>query len=144
MKKFLYSVLIFLSACSGYDQTEAEEGSKPTVRQQTNAATASSSATAVTPYQAASNSDNAVKMTGTVHFSFEQAEFVTSEKTYFIISGYSLIKNVETKREHSGAYNVTLNDVCINGHILTKAQNNGNGFGPLERYEQAVAVEGLC
>lgn len=83
-------------------------------------------------------------MTGTVHFSFEQAEFVAQGKHYFILKGQGLIGKVQEKRQSGAAYNVTLDNICIQGKVLTKEQNKGNGFGPLERYEQAVEVEGLC
>ncbi|WP_373746195.1 hypothetical protein [Neisseria dentiae] len=141
MKKILYSALIILAACSPHNKTETEVDNKKVAKKQTDTTI---SASAPTPHQIEENGSGTVKMIGKVHFSFEQAEFTTSEKTFFIISGYSLIRNVEAKREHSGAYNVTLHNVCINGRILTKAQNNGNGFGPLGRYNQAVAVESLC
>ena len=35
-------------------------------------------------------------------------------------------------------------NVCIQGKVLTKEQNQGNGFGPLGKYSQAVSVESLC
>lgn len=86
-----------------------------------------------------------VKMKGSVHFSFERAEFVYQNQAYYLTGNSRLLADEVTRiRAGQNAYNVTLNDVCINGRILTKAQNNGNGFGPLGRYNQAVAVESLC
>ena len=84
-------------------------------------------------------------MTGTVHYSLEQAEFITADgKTYFLNGGESLMDQVEKNRLSSGSYNVTLNNICIQGKVLTKEQNQGNGFGPLGKYNQAVTVESLC
>ena len=59
-------------------------------------------------------------MTGTVHYSLEQAEFTADGKTYFINGGDSLMDQVEKNRLSSGSYNVTLNNVCIQGKVLTK------------------------
>lgn len=127
MKKILCSALVILAACSPNNKTET--------------AVASSASAGTTPQ--AEGGGSMVKMAGTVHFSFEQAEFVAQGKHYFILKGQDLIGKVQEKRQ-SGAYNVTLDNVCIQGKVLTKEQNKGNGFGPLERYEQAVEVEGLC
>ncbi len=89
--------------------------------------------------------DAAQQMKGSVHFSFERAEFVYQNQAYYLAGNSRLlVDEVSRVRAGQNAYNVTLNDVCINGRILTKAQNNGNGFGPLGRYNQAVAVESLC
>ena len=85
-----------------------------------------------------------VKMTGTVHYSLEQAEFTANGKTYFLNGGENLMDQVEKNRLSSGSYNVTLNNVCIQGKVLNKEQNQGNGFGPLGKYSQAVTVESLC
>ncbi|WP_373698759.1 hypothetical protein [Neisseria dentiae] len=88
---------------------------------------------------------DAEQMKGSVHFSFERAEFVYQNQAYYLAGNSRLLADEAARiRAGQNAYNVTLNDVCINGRILTKAQNNGNGFGPLGRYNQAVAVESLC
>jgi 50S ribosomal protein L31 type B len=134
MKKFFYPALIILTACSPQNNTETE--AKP--------AKAITPASAPTETQAEKNSGDTVKMTGTVHYSLEQAEFTSNGKTYFINGGDNLIDQVEKNRLSSGSYNVTLNNVCIQGKVLTKEQNQGNGFGPLGKYSQAVTVESLC
>ena len=91
------------------------------------------------------NSGDTVKMIGTVYYSLEQAEFIIADgKTYFLNGGDSLMDQVEKNRLNSGSYNVTLNNICILGKVLTKEQNQGNGFGPLGKYNQAVTVESLC
>lgn len=133
MKKILYLTLVMFAACSPQNKTEAVE----------NAA----SAAEVTHQQKNAENDagsDTVKMTGTVHFSFEEAEFVAQGKNYFVEKGYGLILEVQKKRKYSGSYNVTLHNVCIQGKVLTKEQNGGHGFGPLGRYDSAVAVEKLC
>ena len=133
MNKFLYPVLIILTACSPQNKTETTD------------ATISSSVQ--TESQAEKNGGDTVKMTGTVHYSLEQAVFTADGKTYFINSGYSLIDlidKVENDRLRAGSYNVTLNNICIQGKVLTKEQNQGNGFGPLGKYSQAITVESLC
>ena len=135
MKKFFYPALIILTACSPQNNTETE--AKP--------AKAITPASVPTETQAEKNSGDTVKMTGTVHYSLEQAEFITADgKTYFLNGGESLMEQVEKNRQSSGSYNVTLNNVCIQGKVLTKEQNQGNGFGPLGKYSQAVSVESLC
>ena len=125
MNKFLFPILIALTACSPQNKNETSTG-KPTET------------------QVEKNSGDTVKMTGTVHYSLEQAEFTADGKTYFINSGDILMDQVEKNRLSSGSYNVTLNNVCIQGKVLTKEQNQGNGFGPLGKYSQAVSVESLC
>lgn len=81
----------------------------------------------------------------TVHLSFKEAEFAAQGKHYFVEKDYGLMLEVQKKkRKYSGSYNVTLHNVCIQGKVLTKEQNGGHGFGPLERYDSAVAVEKLC
>jgi hypothetical protein len=35
-------------------------------------------------------------------------------------------------------------DICLNGYIQTKAQNNHHGFGALGRYDKAVFVQKIC
>lgn len=135
MKKFFYPALIILTACSPQNNTETE--AKP--------AKAITPASVPTETQAEKNSGDTVKMTGTVHYSLEQAEFITADgKTYFLNGGESLMDQVEKNRLSSGSYNVTLNNICIQGKVLTKEQNQGNGFGPLGKYNQAVTVESLC
>ena len=125
MNKFLFPILITLTACSPQNKIEAS-AAKPTET------------------QVEKNSGDMVKMTGTVHYSLEQAEFTANGKTYFINGGESLMDQVEKNRLSSGSYNVTLNNICIQGKVLTKEQNQGNGFGPLGKYSQAVTVESLC
>ena len=125
MNKFLFPILIALTACSPQSKIETS-AAKPTET------------------QVEKSSGDTVKMTGTVHYSLEQAEFTADGKTYFINGGESLMDQVEKNRLSSGSYNVTLNNVCIQGKVLTKEQNQGNGFGPLGKYSQAVTVESLC
>ena len=125
MNKFLFPILIALTACSPQNKIETSTA-KPTET------------------TAEKNSGDMVKMTGTVLYSLEQAEFTADGKTYFINGGESLMDQVEKNRLSSGSYNVTLNNVCIQGKVLTKEQNQGNGFGPLGKYSQAVSVESLC
>ena len=125
MNKFLFPILIALTACSPQNKIETSTA-KPT------------------EVKVEKNSGDTVKMTGTVHYSLEQAEFTTNGKTYFLNGGESLMDQVEKNRLNSGSYNVTLNNVCIQGKVLTKEQNQGNGFGPLGKYSQAVSVESLC
>lgn len=125
MNKFLFPILIALTACSPQNKIETSTA-KPTET------------------TAEKNSGDMVKMTGTVLYSLEQAEFIADGKTYFINGGESLMDQVEKNRLSSGSYNVTLNNVCIQGKVLTKEQNQGNGFGPLGKYSQAVSVESLC
>lgn len=85
------------------------------------------------------------QLRGTVHFSFEQAELVYQNKLYYLEdSGGLLAARAAAARAAGRAYAVTLNDVCIRGRILSRADNNGSGFGHLGRYGQAVAVESLC
>ena len=125
MNKFLFPILIALTACSPQNKIETS-AAKPTE----------------TPVE--KSGGDTVKMTGTVHYSLEQAEFTANGKTYFLNGGESLMDQVEKNRLSSGSYNVTLNNVCIQGKVLTKEQNQGNGFGPLGKYSQAVSVESLC
>ena len=125
MNKFLFPILITLTACSPQNKIETS-AAKPTE----------------TPVE--KSGGDTVKMTGTVHYSLEQAEFTANGKTYFLNGGESLMDQVEKNRLSSGSYNVTLNNVCIQGKVLTKEQNQGNGFGPLGKYSQAVSVESLC
>ena len=125
MNKFLFPILIALTACSPQNKIETSTA-KPTET------------------TAEKNSGDMVKMTGTVLYSLEQAEFIADGKTYFINGGDSLMDQVEKNRLSSGSYNVTLNNICIQGKVLTKEQNQGNGFGPLGKYSQAVSVESLC
>ena len=125
MNKFLSPILIALTACSPQNKLET-------------------SAAQPTEATAEKNSGDTVKMTGTVHYSLEQAEFTANGKTYFLNGGENLMDQVEKNRLSSGSYNVTLNNVCIQGKVLTKEQNQGNGFGPLGKYSQAVTVESLC
>ena len=115
MNKFLFPILIALTACSPQNKIETSTA-KPTET------------------TAEKNSGDMVK----------QAEFIADGKTYFINGGESLMDQVEKNRLSSGSYNVTLNNVCIQGKVLTKEQNQGNGFGPLGKYSQAVTVESLC
>ena len=125
MNKFLFPILIALTACSPQNKIETSTAKSAEVKVE-------------------KNSGDTVKMTGTVHYSLEQAEFTTNGKTYFLNGGESLMDQVEKNRLSSGSYNVTLNNVCIQGKVLTKEQNQGNGFGPLGKYSQAVSVESLC
>ena len=125
MNKFLFPILIALTACSPQNKIET-------------------STTKPAEVKVGKNSGDTVKMTGTVHYSLEQAEFTADGKTYFLNGGDSLMDQVEKNRLSSGSYNVTLNNVCIQGKVLTKEQNQGNGFGPLGKYSQAVSVESLC
>ena len=125
MNKFLFPILIALTACSPQNKIETSTA-KPAEE------------------KVGKNSGDTVKMTGTVHYSLEQAEFTADGKTYFLNGGDSLMDQVEKNRLSSGSYNVTLNNVCILGKVLTKEQNQGNGFGPLGKYSQAVTVESLC
>lgn len=89
-------------------------------------------------------SSHTSKMTGTVHFSFEQAEFVSRGIHYFINESHGLLNKIKDERKYSGAYNVTLDNICVYGRVLDRQHNKGNDFGPLGRYEQAVIIEGLC
>ena len=125
MNKFLFPILIALTACSPQNKIETSTAKPAEVK-------------------VGKNSGDTVKMTGTVHYSLEQAEFTADGKTYFLNGGDSLMDQVEKNRLSSGSYNVTLNNVCILGKVLTKEQNQGNGFGPLGKYSQAVSVESLC
>ena len=125
MNKFLFPILIALTACSPQNKIET-------------------SAARPTETTTEKSSGDMVKMTGTVHYSLEQAEFTANGKTYFLNGGESLMDQVEKNRLSSSSYNVTLNNVCIQGKVLTKEQNQGNGFGPLGKYSQAVSVESLC
>ena len=125
MNKFLFPILIALTACSPQNKI-GPSAAKPTET------------------TTEKSSGDTVKMTGTVHYSLEQAEFTADGKTYFINGGESLMDQVEKNRLSSGSYNVTLNNVCIQGKVLTKEQNQGNGLGPLGKYSQAVSVESLC
>ena len=125
MNKFLFPILIALTALFPAKQNETSTAKSAEVKVK-------------------KNSGDTVKMTGTVHYSLEQAEFTTNGKTYFLNGGESLMDQVEKNRLSSGSYNVTLNNVCIQGKVLTKEQNQGNGFGPLGKYSQAVSVESLC
>ena len=125
MNKFLFPILIALTACSPQNKIETSTAKPAEVK-------------------VGKNSGDTVKMTGTVHYSLEQAEFTADGKTYFLNGGDSLMDQVEKNRQSSGSYNVTLNNVCIQGKVLTKEQNQGNGFGPLGKYSQAVTVESLC
>ena len=125
MNKFLFPILIALTACSPQNKIETSTAKPAEVK-------------------VGKNSGDTVKMTGTVHYSLEQAEFTADGKTYFLNGGESLMDQVEKNRLSSGSYNVTLNNVCIQGKVLTKEQNQGNGFGPLGKYSQAVTVESLC
>ena len=125
MNKFLFPILIALTACSPQNKIETSTAKPAEVKVE-------------------KNSGDTVKMTGTVHYSLEQAEFTANGKTYFLNGGESLMDQVEKNRLSSGSYNVTLNNVCIQGKVLTKEQNQGNGFGPLGKYSQAVTVESLC
>ncbi len=125
MNKFLFPILIALTACSPQNKIETSTAKPAEVK-------------------VGKNSGDTVKMTGTVHYSLEQAEFTADGKTYFLNGGDSLMDQVEKNRLSSGSYNVTLNNVCIQGKVLTKEQNQGNGFGPLGKYSQAVTVESLC
>ena len=125
MNKFLFPILIALTACSPQNKIVTSTA-QPTE----------------TPVE--KSGGDTVKMTGTVLYSLEQAEFIADGKTYFINGGESLMDQVEKNRLSSGSYNVTLNNVCIQGKVLTKEQNQGNGFGPLGKYSQAVTVESLC
>lgn len=125
MNKFLFPILIALTACSPQNKIETSTAKPAEVK-------------------VGKNSGDTVKMTGTVHYSLEQAEFTADGKTYFLNGGDSLMDQVEKNRLSSGSYNVTLNNVCIQGKVLTKEQNQGNGFGPLGKYSQAVSVESLC
>ena len=125
MNKFLFPILIALIACSPQNKIET-------------------SAAQPTEMPTEKSGGNTVKMIGTVHYSLEQAEFTANGKTYFINGGESLMDQVEKNRLSSGSYNVTLNNICIQGKVLTKEQNQGNGFGPLGKYSQAVTVESLC
>lgn len=132
MKKILYLTLVMLAACSPQNKTETAENT-------------ASSAEATSQQNAENDADSdTLKMTGTVHFSFEEAEFAAQGKHYFVEKGYGLVFEVQKKRKYSGSYNVTLHNVCIQGKVLTKEQNGGHGFGPLGRYDSAVAVEKLC
>ena len=125
MNKFLFPILIALTACSPQNKIETSTAKPAEVK-------------------VGKNSGDTVKMTGTVHYSLEQAEFTADGKTYFLNGGDSLMDQVEKNRLSSGSYNVTLNNICIQGKVLTKEQNQGNGFGPLGKYSQAVTVESLC
>ena len=125
MNKFLFPILIALTACSPQNKIETSTAKPAEVK-------------------VGKNSGDTVKMTGTVHYSLEQAEFTADGKTYFINGGESLMDQVEKNRLSSGSYNVTLNNICIQGKVLTREQNQGNGFGPLGKYSQAVSVESLC
>lgn len=125
MNKFLFPILIALTACSPQNKIETSTAKPAEVK-------------------VGKNSGDTVKMTGTVHYSLEQAEFTADGKTYFLNGGESLMDQVEKNRLSSGSYNVTLNNICIQGKVLTKEQNQGNGFGPLGKYSQAVTVESLC
>ena len=125
MNKFLFPILIALTACSPQNKIET-------------------SAARPTETTTEKSSGDMVKMTGTVHYSLEQAEFTANGKTYFLNGGESLMDQVEKNHLSSGSYNVTLNNVCIQGKVLNKEQNQGNGFGPLGKYSQAVTVESLC
>ena len=125
MNKFLFPILIALTACSPQNKIETSTAKPAEVK-------------------VGKNSGDTVKMTGTVHYSLEQAEFTANGKTYFLNGGESLMDQVEKNRLSSGSYNVTLNNVCIQGKVLNKEQNQGNGFGPLGKYSQAVTVESLC
>ena len=75
MNKFLFPILIALTACSPQNKLET-------------------SAAQPTEATAEKNSGDTVKMTGTVHYSLEQAEFTADGKTYFIKGGDSLIDQV--------------------------------------------------
>ena len=125
MNKFLFPILIALTACSPQNKIETSTAQP-------------------TEMPVEKSGRDTVKMTGTVHYSLEQAEFTADGKTYFINGGDILMDQVEKNRLSSGSYNVTLNNVCIQGKVLTKEQNQGNGFGPLGKYSQAVTVESLC
>ena len=69
-------------------------------------------------------------MTGTVHYSLEQAEFTANGKTYFLNGGDSLMDQVEKNRLSSGSYNVTLNNICIQGKVLTKDKTKATDSVP--------------
>ena len=125
MNKFLFPILIALTACSPQNKIETSTAQP-------------------TEMPVEKSGGDTVKMTGTVHYSLEQAEFTADGKTYFLNGGDSPMDQVEKNRLSSGSYNVTLNNICIQGKVLTKEQNQGNGFGPLGKYSQAVTVESLC
>lgn len=131
MKKLFYFLLPALAACSQQVQADNKADISFPEPGQTIAS------------ENVTDSDK-VRMTGSVHFSFEQSEFISQGKTYFIEKSYAVIGEIKAKRKYSGAYNITLHNICIQGKILNKEQNKGNNFGPLGRYEQAVIIEGLC
>ena len=78
MNKFLFPILIALTACSPQNKIETS-AAKPTE----------------TPVE--KSGGDTVKMTGTVHYSLEQAEFTADGKTYFINGGDILMDQVEKK-----------------------------------------------
>ena len=79
MNKFLFPILIALTACSPQNKIETSTAKPAEVK-------------------VGKNSGDTVKMTGTVHYSLEQAEFTADGKTYFLNGGDSLMDQVEKNR----------------------------------------------
>lgn len=86
----------------------------------------------------------AVDMNGTVQISFEQTEFSYQGQTYYLDDERGVLNEwIKQQRAASKAFFIKQN-VCLNGTIRTRAQNNPHGFGALGRYERAVVVRKMC
>lgn len=87
---------------------------------------------------------HAADMNGTIQISFEQAEFIYQGQTYYLNDEHGVLSElVKQKRAVSKAFFIK-QDICLNGYIQTKAQNNNHGFGALGQYEKAVFVQKIC
>ena len=87
---------------------------------------------------------NPSNMHGTVQISFETAEFIHQEQTYYLEDAYGVLSDlIKQEREKNKAFLVR-KDICLNGYIQTKTQNGNNGFGALGKYDQAIFVQKLC
>ncbi|WP_123805303.1 hypothetical protein [Neisseria chenwenguii] len=86
-----------------------------------------------------------VRVRGGIHFSFERAEFRYKNEKYFLIDEHQLLnKMISADRNRQKSYEVTLENVCLEGYEKTASQNNGKTFGPLGQYEKAFVVKGVC
>ena len=92
----------------------------------------------------ANASDNAADMNGTIQISFEQAEFAYQGQTYYLNDEHGVLSELLKQKRATGKAFFIRQDICLNGYIQTKAQNNHHGFGALGRYDKAVFVQKIC
>lgn len=84
------------------------------------------------------------KIRGTVRFSWEISEIDHQNERYFLSDKKGIVMKIAKNSNYAGKAYIKLENVCVEGYVLTKSDNQGKGFGPNGRYGKAFVVTASC